>query len=812
MHQFAIISGAWLPWCLWAVQQLMAQPDWRSAVRLALFATLQLTGGNHGLLILAGYPLLVLVIGDLWRMRNDGILTRARLRWGMAAAFITLLLSAGTFHAVVEAAQYVGRLNGLGLEQAEVNPFTCAAIPSVVFPWIATQGSELLGTDPTMSNAYLGGIAGALVLAGLLKVRRYPGMLALTVVAIPMLLASFGSATPVHGWMWSSVPGMDLFRFPGYFLYPVLLALIPLAAVGYDALEERLPRWLAVCVLVLVAVWAFTTGPSSVSWTALYDLFQSGALNVIRPQEGMVRALVIGIVVVAALTLLLARRRWLLPLLALEGLVAVHATRWHTALAPMAPATLQARISAYPTGPLVPMLDPMGDHPDGHGPVAPLWRNTRVFQGGPSHDGFNSFWLTQHHRLEDDHPALYRSMLARPLVSLSWDVRSAANKEDRLIDPLRDVDIVIIDDPVPPALQPGEGALTMVGGDHQRLVLNSSTTTTAFLLVQQNHYPGWQVRVDGDPVPMVPANVAAFGAWLPAGEHQVEVIYERPGLALLLQLQHLAWFACLFVLLWQGSWRRITVPLGLLGLLAWSFAVHGHRSKADLLAEEWPRIQQWAATWPGATVVVNSDRPVPAPDPRTRVFRVTAPDRVEGVAAVVQDRPDTLIYAWHGASLSQTQRSWLSLGYRGPVDSLAGVHAGAGLWIRDEERGAPTMLHTDHELAHLRPDAPYGRAFRMAVDSLMGTGATLLVSLRYQGDLGGKGRLVMEQVNDAGTQHYEAVPLPGPTGPDGWAEAMVTRPLDALIPGTRWGAYVWYEGSDSLKVKDFKVMIEKIAR
>jgi hypothetical protein len=70
----------------------------------------------------------------------------------------------------------------------------------------------------------------------------------------------------------------------------------------------------------------------------------------------------------------------------------------------------------------------------------------------------------------------------------------------------------------------------------------------------------------------------------------------------------------------------------------------------------------------------------------------------------------------------------------------------------------------------------------------------------------------MEQVNDAGTQHYEAVPLPGPTGPDGWAEAMVTRPLDALIPGTRWGAYVWYEGSDSLKVKDFKVMIEKIAR
>ncbi|MEZ4757170.1 MAG: hypothetical protein R2817_10115 [Flavobacteriales bacterium] len=811
MHQFAIISAAWLPWCLWGVQQLLARPGWRSALRLALFASLQLTGGNHSLLILTGYPLMVLVTVELWRTRHDRILTRARSAWGLAAAFTTVLLSAGTFHAAVEAAQYVDRLQGLGLEQAQVNPFTWQAIPSVVFPWAATQGSDQLGTDPTMANAYLGGIACVLVLAGGFRMRRDPTLMALLAVAVPMFLASFGNATAVHGWMWSVVPGMDLFRFPGYFMFPVLLTLVPLAAIGYDALEERLPRWVAAGALVVLALLALSSGPWSVSAPALLDLFRSGIPNIPDPDRAMVHALTIAFWSVAALTLVLAKRNWLFSLLALEGLVAVHATRWHTAMAPMAPSVLQARIDEYPPGPSLPELDPMAMHRDGAGPVAPLWRNTRVFQGGPSHDGFNSFWLTQHHRLVAEHPALYRSMLARPLLSLSWDVRAATDMDDSRIDPQREPDIVIVDGPARPQLRRGEGALTVTAGDHQRLVLNSSTTTEAFLLVQQNHYPGWRVRVDGAPVPVVRANVAAFGVWVPAGEHRVEVAFERRGLAILLQLQHLAWFTGLLLLLWKGGLRKATVPLGLIGLLAWAYAIYGHRSKADRLAEQWPRIQLWAANWPSATMVVNSDRPVPAGDHLTRPFRISAPDRVEGLAAVMQDRPDTLIYAWHGAFASRTQQSWLSLHYRGPVDSLVGPHSGAWLLVRDEQWGTPTVLHRDHELVRLGPDAPYGRDFRISSDSLMGEGGELMVSLRYHGDLGGQGRLVMEQVTDAGTQHYEALPLLGPTGPDGWAEALVVRPVASLIPGARWGTYVWYEGSDSLKVKDFEVMVKKIA-
>lgn len=812
MHQFAIISVAWIPWCLWAVQKLLAAPSWRSALRLALLASLQLTGGNHSLLILTAYPAMAMVLLELWRGRGDTALTTDRLRWSSAAVLATVLLAAGTFHAVLEAASYVDRLNGLGLAQAQVNPFTWQALPSVVLPATATLGPEQLGTDPTMANAYVGAIALLLALTGTFRLLRVKGPLVLLVLAVPAFLAALGSATPVHGWLWSVLPGMDLFRFPGYFLYPVVLAIMPLIALGYDALNEPWPRRVMGFGVLILALFMFRSGASALSFAALKDLLLSGTASIPPPQSGVVRTVSLSVWTLAALSALLVRRRWLLPLLALEGIVAVHATRWHTAMSPFAPSALYDRIAAYPSGPLVPTLSPMGTQRDGQGPVAPLWRNTRVFQGGPSHDGFNSFWLSQHHELVSDHPNLFATMITRPVVSLSWDVRSASSITDERIDPQRDAEIVLLDEGSANASSKGEGTLAVVAGDHHGLVLKSSTTAPAFLFVQQNHYPGWQVRVDGTSVPVVRANVAAFGCWLPGGTHTVEVRYERPGLAILLQVQQLAWFAGLLLLLWKGPLRMVTLPVAAVGLMAWLFAMYGHRSKAAELADGWQNLRAWGEHRSGATWVVNTDRPLPEQLPDMRPFRIDAPDRAEALAAVLQDLPDTVIYAWYGCMPTRAQRAWLARRYSAPIDGIELPHAGAWLLVRSDSSALDEVLHHDTASVRLSAASPYGRAVRIPVDSLQEMGRDMVVSVHYQGDLTGKGRLVMEQVTEAGTQHYETVPLLGPNGSDGWAEAVVVRRTEDLLPGTRWGAYIWYEGADSLNVKDFEVVMEKIRR
>lgn len=810
MHQFAIISVAWLPWCLWAIQKLLAGPSWRSALRLALLASLQLTGGNHSLLILTAYPALAMVLFELWRGRSDTALTMDRLRWAFTAMLATVLLAAGTFHALLEVAPYVDRLKGLGLEQAQVNPFTWKALPSVVLPATATLGPEQLGTDPTMANAYVGAIALLLALVGTFRLERHSGPLMLALLAIPAFLAALGGATPVHGWLWSVLPGMDLFRFPGYFLYPVILGLIPLVAVGYDAVGDRLPRRVVGFGLLLLLLVGLISGTATLSFATLVDLVMSGTEPVPKPDGNAVLAMSLLLWAFTALSVLLAKCRWLLPLLALEGIVAVHATRWHTAMAPLAPAALNELITAYPTGPVLPALAPMAASRDGQGPVAPLWRNTRVFQGGPSHDGFNSFWLSQHHELVADHPNLFATMIARPVVALSWNVRAASAFSDERIDPQRERDIVLLDEGPTRVTSKGEGTLSVVDGDHQRLVLESSTTAPAFLLVQQNHYPGWQVRVDGAPVPVVRANVAAFGCWLPGGTHSVEVSYERPGLAILLQVQHLAWFTGLFLLLWKGPLRMVTLPVAAVGLMAWIFAVYGHRSKAAELDDGWRNLRAWGEQRPGITWVVNTDRPLPEQLPDMRSFRIDAPDRAEALAAVLQHLPDTVVYAWYGCMPTSAQRAWLARWYAAPVDGIEQPHVGAWLLVRSDRTAPAQMLHRDAGAVRLNAASPYGRAVRIPVDSLQGMGGEVVLRIRYQGDLSGKGRLVMEQGTEAGTQHYEAVPLQGPAGQDGWAEALLVRRTEALLPGTRWGAYVWYDGSDSLNVKDFEVYLEKI--
>jgi len=811
MHQFAIISMAWLPWCLWALQRLLAAPGWQAAMRLALFASLQLTGGNHGLLIITAYPALALVLVTLWRDRHDRARVLQRVRWSVVAALASILLAAGTFHAVVEAAHHVDRLQGMGLEQAQVNPFTWKALPSVVFPFVATKGADVLGTDPTMSNAYLGAVALLLALAGASRLHRTPLLPAVVLLAVPAFLAALGSATPVHGWMWSTLPGMDLFRFPGYFLYPVILAMLPLVALGYDVVEggrQRRTMGAALLLLVLLALWS---GPLPDTFGPLMDLLHSGTAETVAPEYRWVMALGVGVWALAGLTLLLWDRKWLLPLLALEGVVAVHATRWHTAMAPFTPGQLLARIEAYPPGPLPPTLTPMAGNRDGQGPVAPLWRNTRVFQGGPGHEGFNSFWLSQHQRLARDHPNLFATMRARPVISLSMDVRAASEITDDRIDPLRDGDIVLLEDAQPPVQAMGEGSLSVVGGDHQRVVLRTSTNNRSFLLVQQNHYPGWQVHVDGVPVELVRANVAAFGAWLPAGRHTVEVAYERPLLAMLLQLQHMAWFAALFLLLWQGTWRTMTMSIASIGLLGWIVAMHGHRSKAEDLAIGWDHLRSWGATWREAVWAVNSDRPLPISDPRIRPYRIDAPDRAEALAAVLQDLPDTLVVAWYGCIPTESQRAWLATHAYKPIDSLVEPRYGAWSLVRTAEAPPSEVLYRDATGMTLSPTSPYGRAYRVPADSLRMLGDALVVRAIYKGDMRGGARVVFEQRVEGSTAAYEAIPLEGPAGPDGWAEAMVVRRTDGLLPGTEWGAYLWYEGADSLNVRDFAVELQKIA-
>ena len=180
------------------------------------------------------------------------------------------------------------------------------------------------------------------------------------------------------------------------------------------------------------------------------------------------------------------------------------------------PQYVQARLDALPEGPLAPPPDLMGQsqipeqlcHLQEH-----LWS-----LGPPTMHLDLTFWLKDHLALGTEHPEPLLAMKAVPFLYLVVDTRSCLA-----------------------TILPGHGAPARGGGaciigkrwvprhpvrrawnDH----LNPSTCpfrvstwcpAPCFLLVQQNHLPGWEVLVDSASAPVHQVNVAAFGWWSPPG-------------------------------------------------------------------------------------------------------------------------------------------------------------------------------------------------------------------------------------------------------------------------------------------------------
>ena len=57
------------------------------------------------------------------------------------------------------------------------------------------------------------------------------------------------------------------------------------------------------------------------------------------------------------------------------------------------------------------------------------------------------------------------------------------------------------------------------------LELDVALPADGLLVLGEVHYPGWHTYVDGSPVPTLRANLALRAVPVPAGQHQVEMVY-----------------------------------------------------------------------------------------------------------------------------------------------------------------------------------------------------------------------------------------------------------------------------------------------
>jgi hypothetical protein len=87
-----------------------------------------------------------------------------------------------------------------------------------------------------------------------------------------------------------------------------------------------------------------------------------------------------------------------------------------------------------------------------------------------------------------------------------------------------------------------------------RLVLEAATTADGLLVISQPFYPGWQARIDGQPVPIARVDYLLQGVPLQAGTHRIEVRYRPSAVPAIISLIGLV--GCIAALSVARAWAE----------------------------------------------------------------------------------------------------------------------------------------------------------------------------------------------------------------------------------------------------------------
>ncbi|GMU09723.1 YfhO family protein [Corallococcus caeni] len=143
--------------------------------------------------------------------------------------------------------------------------------------------------------------------------------------------------------------------------------------------------------------------------------------------------------------------------------------------------------------------------------------------------------------------ALPRVYLARPECVADRD--AAARRMLSATLPPPDVAIVECTAPLPAAPEGPLGPVRVAPGTPEHLTLEVEARAPAVVVVNDALQPGWRATVDGQDVPILPANVAVRAVAVPAGRHVVELHYRTPGLTAGLVVGAVAWLGLLLACL-----------------------------------------------------------------------------------------------------------------------------------------------------------------------------------------------------------------------------------------------------------------------
>ncbi|MFK7786431.1 MAG: YfhO family protein [Crocinitomicaceae bacterium] len=522
-----IVSAAWLPWILLYFQRLQANPNFRTAVQLALVLFLLLSGGYPGMFIVTIYVLLGYFVANSWkqiRTKSYHLYKNQWLFFGISAVLF-LLMSAVVLIASFDMAPLISRGTGLGNRSDVWNTLEGSLSPQAMTSYIyplatAKNDYSFWEADFSMTNCYFGVLLLLTIFATIFRkdapknARIYFG------VGILFILISLGQTLPLRTWT-SYLPFMDLFRFPSLFRLFALFFLLISAGFSLQHIlssEQRKKQFIYIILGAIVLL-----GIVNIVLLSGVEKYKFGQIVTIGwfhfMQQANIKELVFfqgGILIALFAAFLLIRRfkllnwnRALLLIVVVEAVSFTWMNRYGTVLddRPLSEAIvgMEDLPEGYPT-------------PSAWNPIAvnndlalnpkfvQLWKNLSIYVKRPSFDGISPYSYT--HMAKAVEVGEYNRMSRYPFIFFAEELNENNYVNTASIDSLSAQKLWI------KTFSPNE------------LTVNAELPEASHFVYLQNYYPSWQAKVDGKVVPIQRVSETFMSIPLPKGKSVIEFSFE----------------------------------------------------------------------------------------------------------------------------------------------------------------------------------------------------------------------------------------------------------------------------------------------
>lgn len=571
-HMPHLMTLAWIPWCLIAAHWAVEKRSWAATI---------VAGLPLGLAFLIGYiPYWILLVPAV----SIFMAWLAFLSWQEGdrkgtAVILGQLVIIGLVGAALAAVQLLPTIEFTSLSSRVTGRYNFADSYPIDFAYLLTVlMPDIYGAPRGTVELWLQNLPGAiywewavyigvlpLILAGLAWVNGRKQWRFWLILGVLGVLAALGDKGAFHRLLFDFVPGMNWFRFASRPAYFFSLGIAVLAGLMFDHwfnLPAERHKAIATQLKTLLK-WFVPVGLILIIAAVLWQAAQAGEteIAIVGAITGqMVRFLLLA---VASLSLLIwgyGRPRWQITFLAL-AILAVDL--WGVGNKFISDVRQEPELGWVMADIVLPE-----NREEYRVSTKALSENSGYFYGFYSEHGYDGFMLERSEvmyelsiadarvaRLLSTAYMLHGPWWEMPITAPGWelltapagvtiyarddygprtfivhDVLGAADEEDSLrlmAMPELDFTKTAVVETMPDTqcdigeADPALSEATISVYEPERVVIQANAAAGGWLVLNDLYYPGWQVTVDGQPMPLQVTNYALRGVCVPAGASEV---------------------------------------------------------------------------------------------------------------------------------------------------------------------------------------------------------------------------------------------------------------------------------------------------